>query len=117
MKIIASIVLAFLLCTVTICSAFAANGCGNEHYFTCGGGVGNDGREYHNPGTNQKFKCYAHSTTKNPGATSSVCTKNPLCRTTPGTIWHSYKCMKCSYGSDGSYQTDYKPTTVHSICK
>ena len=32
MKIIASIVLAFLLCTVTICSAFAANGCGNEHY-------------------------------------------------------------------------------------
>ncbi|MEF9880328.1 MAG: hypothetical protein RR975_13015, partial [Clostridia bacterium] len=96
------LVLTMLLCSILIGSALADVGCGNQHYFDCGGGVGNDGTEYHNPGTSQKFRCYAHNTINKK---TSVCTTHSNCKVTTGDVWHSYKCMKCTYGSDGSYQS------------
>lgn len=42
-------VFVMLICVIVAGGALADPGCGNEHYFNCGGGVGNDGTVYHEP--------------------------------------------------------------------
>lgn len=110
MKKMISILLILLLCFATLGSALAAKGCGNEHYFNCGEGVTYDNEEIHAPGTNQKFKCYEHVTS----TVQKQCNVHDNCTATTTTIYHHYKCMKCTYGSDGSYETHYRTTTAHS---
>ncbi len=107
MKKVMLIGLVLLICVTTIESAFALNGCGNQHYFNCGGGEG-----YHNPGTNQKFKCYEHGYVYK----KTPCSSMPdTCTVTAKQEWHYYQCMKCSYGSDGTYTTYYRTiSTTHS---
>lgn len=104
------VVLILLLCLFAVNGALADKGCGNEHYFNCGGGITNDNKELHAPGTNQRFKCYEHVT----GTVQKQCNVHDSCTIITTTIYHHYKCMKCTYGSDGSYETHYRTTTVHS---
>lgn len=110
MKKMISILLGLLLCFATLSSALAAAGCGNQHYFTCGGDKTDDNTEIHAPRTNQKFKCYEHVTKTN----KSECETHKSCIVTTTTIYHHYKCMRCTYGSDGAYETQYRSTTKHS---
>ena len=43
-------VFVMLMCVIIVGSALADKGCGNEHYFDCGGGIGNDARCIMNQG-------------------------------------------------------------------
>lgn len=110
MKKTIQIVLLLLVCFAIVGNAYAV-GCGNEHYYNCGGGIGNDGTEYHAPGTNQRFKCYQHVAYNEE---TTACKIHEDCLVTTKDIWHRYKCMRCSYGSDGSYEAFYRTTTTHS---
>ena len=104
-------VFVMLICVIVAGGALADPGCGNEHYFNCGGGVGNDGTVYHEPGTNQRFRCYEHITV----TTTGKCNVHDKCIATITTIYHHYKCKKGTYGSDGSYETQYRQTTTHTF--
>ena len=108
MKKMMLIVSVFLICVTMVGTALAA-GCGNQHYFDCGGGVTNAGVELHRPGSSQKFKCYEHN-----NYTKKVACTTPGCVKTVVETWHSYKCMICQYGAR-QYETYYKTvSTTHS---